>query len=172
MAETGGITVRRAEPGDFGRVEMLLKDIGELHRNHRPDIFGEAAVKYSSDEFAEILADDGRPVYVACSRDGTVVGYAFCIIRDIKGTKLLTERREMYLDDLCVDGSFRGRGVGSLLFRHVIDEAARFGCTSLELNVWSFNSSAIAFYEKMGMKPRNMHYEIRIGDAAEDGKEK
>ncbi|MBP5236116.1 MAG: GNAT family N-acetyltransferase [Clostridia bacterium] len=167
MAETGGITVRRAEPEDFGRIETLLRDIGELHRMHRPDIFGDAAVKYSSDEFAEILADAGRPVYVACGRDGTVIGYAFCVIRDIKETKLLNERREMYLDDLCVDGSFRGQGVGSILFRHVSDEAARFGCTSLELNVWSFNSPAIAFYEKMGMKPRNTHYEIRVGDGGD-----
>ena len=65
----------------------------------------------------------------------------------------------IYIDDLCVDETCRGKGVGEALFEHVKNEARRMGCYEVNLNVWEGNE-ARRFYEKMGMKPKETQMEI------------
>ena len=66
----------------------------------------------------------------------------------------------LFIDDLCVDAKTRGQHVGKSLFEYVKSEAERLGCYEVTLNVWSGNTSAEKFYEKMGMrtKERQMEY--------------
>ena len=65
----------------------------------------------------------------------------------------LTDRTELYIDDLCVDEAARGQHVGSALYHHVCDWAADHGFYNVTLNVWSCNPRAQGFYEAMGLKP-------------------
>ena len=39
------------------------------------------------------------------------------------------------------------------LYRAALDLARELGCYNLTLNVWSCNPEAMAFYERMGLKP-------------------
>lgn len=66
----------------------------------------------------------------------------------------------LFIDDLCVDAKTRGQHVGESLFEYVKSEAERLGCYEVTLNVWSGNTSAEKFYEKMGLrtKERQMEY--------------
>ena len=68
------------------------------------------------------------------------------------GTNLVP-RKTVYIDDICVDSSLRGKGIGTLLYEYSVSEAEKMGCYNVTLNVWSFNTSAMRFYEKCGMKP-------------------
>ena len=102
-------------------------------------------------ELKEIINDDKRPVFVAESDDG-VIGYAFCIHRQILNDTSLTDVRTLYIDDLCVDEIARGKHIGKSLYDYVKDYAKKIGCYNLTLNVWECNGSAKAFYEKMGLK--------------------
>ena len=43
-------------------------------------------------------------------------------------------------------------------------EAVRLGCYEVTLNVWEGNDSAKAFYEKMGLKPKETQMEYIIKD--------
>ena len=58
------------------------------------------------------------------------------------------------IDDLCVDESARGQHVGEELFEFVKAEAKRLGCYEIMLTVWEGNDPAKAFYDKMGMRPK------------------
>ena len=71
--------------------------------------------------------------------------------------------KSLFIDDLCVDADTRGMHVGSALFEFAKEEAKRFSCYELTLNVWEGNDSARHFYEKMGMKPKEtqMEYILR-----------
>ena len=51
------------------------------------------------------------------------------------------------LDDLWVDPTRMGRGLGSCLFRLAADRARELGATRLE---WGAERHALGFYEKMG----------------------
>ena len=72
-------------------------------------------------------------------------------------------RKELYIDDLCVDEAARGKGVATALFRFVTDTAKAAGADFITLNVWHGNS-ALDFYEKMGMKPRKVFMDLPLED--------
>lgn len=65
----------------------------------------------------------------------------------------------LFFDDLCVDAKTRGQHVGESLFEYVKSEAKRLGCYEVTLNVWSGNTSAEKFYEKMGLKTKERQME-------------
>ena len=59
-------------------------------------------------------------------------------------------RPGIYIEDLYVDESFRGRGFGYALFRHIARLAVERGCGRLEWSVLDWNKPAIRFYETLG----------------------
>ena len=155
------MTIRRAEERDAPLVTALLSQVLEIHAAIRPDVFVSGTTKYSPDELAAIFADESTPVYVA-EDVGEVVGYTFCAIKDDAGRDFLVPAKTLYIDDLCVDQTRRGGGVGEALFRFVFGEAQKLGCTNITLNVWEGNDAARRFYEKMGMKPRATTMELSL----------
>ena len=106
--------IRRAENRDIPGMISLLYQVGGVHHDLRPDIFRPAALKYTPEQLEEILRDETKPIFVA-DADGFVAGYCFCQIRSYDGTGVSTCRKELYVDDLCVDENRRGQHVGSAL---------------------------------------------------------
>ena len=150
--------IRRAENRDIERILFLLSQVLEVHASIRPDIFVSGTTKYSENELKEMVADDNKPIYVA-EEEGVVLGYVFCQIKEPPFTSTMVKRKTIYIDDLCVDSSSRGRHVGEQLFEFVKEEARRLGCYDITLNVWTGNDGAERFYEKMGMKTRERQME-------------
>lgn len=149
------MTIRRAEKTDIDGINKLLRQVLDIHHNGRPDIFKADAKKYTDSELEEILCDDTRPIFVAVE-DGNVLGYAFCVFVQNKDNNILTDVKSLYIDDICVDESIRGKHIGSSLYSYVLDFAKESGCYNITLNVWSCNPTAIAFYEKCGMQPQKV----------------
>jgi ribosomal protein S18 acetylase RimI-like enzyme len=82
----------------------------------------------------------------------SMLGYVFCAYEEPAASANLVPRRSLYIDDLCVDESARGRRVGRALFDYVLEEARKAGCYEITLNVWEGNDSARAFYERVGFR--------------------
>lgn len=162
--------IRRATIADIPDLDRLLFQVAAVHHDGRPDLFKPNAKKYTDEELTEIIADDERPIFVY-DDNGTadddrepgqshrVLGYAFCIFQRHDGSHVLTDITTLYIDDLCVDESVRGRHVGTALYRHVLDFAREQGCYNVTLNVWSCNPSAMAFYEHCGLTPQKVGME-------------
>ena len=146
------MVIRNAEEKDVDRILDLLLQVNNVHAEGRPDLFKKDMRKYKRDEVQKLLCDENVFIYVA-DLDGECVGYAFCEYSEIEEGSNLVPRKTIYIDDICVDGSQRGKGVGTLLYNHVESESKKMGCYNITLNVWSFNDSAMKFYEKCGMKP-------------------
>lgn len=145
--------MRRAQASDIPDIQRLLVQVCTVHAEGRPDLFQAGGTKYTADELEEIVADDGRPIFVCVGEDGCVLGYAFCVIEDFTQDTARTHVRSLYIDDICVDEAARGRHVGSTVYNYVIDWAREQGFYNVTLNVWSCNPGAQRFYEAMGMKP-------------------
>ncbi|MBQ5951440.1 MAG: GNAT family N-acetyltransferase [Lachnospiraceae bacterium] len=154
--------IRRAADADIPALLRLLSQVLELHAQNRPDIFIPGTTKYTEPELQELLRDETRPIYVAADDDGAVLGYAFCQLRRPPFTTTMVPFTAFFIDDLCVDETVRGQHIGEALFSHVLSEAKRLGCRDVTLNVWSFNEGARAFYERMGMTPKETLMEIRV----------
>ena len=146
--------VRRAKKEDITRILELLIQVDMVHHNGRPDLFKGPATKYGADELEEIIKNDSTPVFVCVNEEGTVMGHAFCMHKQITDDRVLTDVRTLYIDDICVDEAFRGHGVGRALYDHVIEYARSLDFYNVTLNVWSCNPGAVKFYEAMGLTPQ------------------
>ena len=155
------MTVHPVTTADIPRIIDLLKQVGGVHHDLRPDLFRSGAQKYNETDLESLLTDPARPIFAAVE-DGKLLGYCFCILEETKNNPVLMDDKTLYIDDLCVDETIRGKHVGKALYEHARAYAKEIGCRSLTLNVWCGNDSAMAFYEKRGLKPRKIYMEDRL----------
>ena len=60
--------------------------------------------------------------------------------------------RRLYVEDLFVRPSWRGKGYGKALLQHVAKKGMAAGASRLEWQVLDWNAPAIAFYESIGAR--------------------
>ena len=142
--------IRKAEKRDVGRIIELLHQVNMVHHVIRPDLFKPYTTKYDEQALEELLSDSNKPIFVF--DDGVVQGYAFCQVTEVKNDQLLQDIKTLYIDDICVDETARGKHVGKALYDYVHDYALSIGCYNITLNVWEGNEPAICFYRNMGMQ--------------------
>ena len=154
--------IRRAEPKDAPRISALLRQVLEVHASARPDMFKTGTQKYSEAEVVRLMREADRPIFVETDENDRVRGYAFCAVQTVKEEGPVTGRRELYIDDLCVDEAERRKGVAKRLYLFVKRFAAENGFDWITLNVWNDNTDAMAFYRAMGLTPRRTVMEMRV----------
>ena len=151
--------IRFAQSRDIPDMLNLLQQVGEVHHQIRPDLFRSGAQKYDEAALEALLKNPDRPIFIA-QNAGQVAGYAFCILQITKDDPVLQDRKVVYIDDLCVDEAQRGHGIAGALYQQVCQYARSIGCDAVTLNVWSGNDTAMAFYQKCGLKPQKVGMEF------------
>lgn len=152
------MTIRFACENDIPQMLDLLLQVGEVHHQIRPDLFRAGAQKYDEAALKRLLKTSDRPI-LAAEVDGKMVGYAFCILQVTKNDPVLCDRRVLYIDDLCVDESHRGRGIAGALYRRALELARELSCDAVTLNVWWGNDNALRFYENCGLQRQKIGME-------------
>ena len=142
--------IRKANKKDIKRIIELLHQVNMVHHVIRPDLFKPYTTKYNEQELETMLNDDSKPIFVF--DDGKVLGYAFCQVSEVRNHQLLEDIKTLYIDDICVDETSRGKHVGTALYEYVRDYAQSIGCNNITLNVWEGNEPALHFYRNMGMQ--------------------
>jgi|GEM_PF-28013 len=143
-------TIRRAVPTDVDVLSRLLRQVLAVHHTIRPDLFLPEGKKYSDAELLVILSDDSRPVFVY-EEQGVVQGYVFCA-EQRHGSGSEPEYSTLYIDDLCVEESARGKHVGMVLYEYARHYAVCNGYHNITLHVWEGNDQARVFYDHIGLK--------------------
>jgi GNAT superfamily N-acetyltransferase len=86
-----------------------------------------------------------KPIWKAfvAETEDSIVGFALYYVRysTWKGCRV-------YLEDLIVTESMRGKGVGKLLFNQLITETKELGYSGMVWQVLDWNEPAINFYKK------------------------
>ena len=152
--------IRKATEKDIPDINRLLHQVLTVHHEGRPDLFKPDCKKYTDSELKILLQDNTKPVFVAIDSAGNLLGYVFCILKIYQDNHIHTDRKELYIDDLCVESFMRGKHIGKNLYEYVLDYAKSIGCYHVTLNVWKCNPSAEAFYQAMGMKPYKTSMEV------------
>ena len=152
------LTIRRAVAADIPALDKLLYQVHKVHSDARPDLFKPGRKKYTDEELALILQDESRPIFVA-ERDGTVLGYAFCVHQQYAPESSMTAVKTLYIDDLCVDEEKRGAHIGTALYEFVLAYAKEHGYYNVTLNVWADNPGAVKFYEALGLRVQKLGME-------------
>ena len=152
--------IRKANKGDIKGLIALLYQADAVHHGIRPDLFKGNTPKYSEQELEAIIDDDSKPIFVF--DDGNILGHAFCQIVEVRNHRLLQDIKTLYIDDICVEETARGRHIGKALYEFVRDYAQSIGCYNITLNVWEGNAPAYSFYQNMGMRIQKTTMEVLL----------
>ena len=155
------MTVRKAIEKDIPRLGDLLRQVCLVHHNGRPDLFN-AGRKYTDEQLKDLLADANAPILVAVDETDTVLGYCFCVYQQPAEGGALKAVKTLYIDDLCVDENCRGKGIGKAVYQEILRYAKMRRASSVTLNVWCCNESAMKFYESLGLKPQKIGMEVKL----------
>jgi GNAT superfamily N-acetyltransferase len=131
------INLRIAKKDDCPRLLELVNELALFER--APE-----EVTVTLQEFEE-AGFGNKPVWKAfvTEADGLIVGFALYYIRysTWKGCR-------MYLEDLIITESWRGKGIGKMLFDRLIQEVRELGFNGMTWQVLDWNEPAINFYKK------------------------
>ena len=150
--------IRNMVLNDYNEVDRLMAQVHQLHVNGRPDLYIDVDHIYSFDQFKEMVENEDM-ITILAEDEEKVVG--ICMV-SMRARTCMVKRRTAYMEDLCVDEAYRGKGIGKKLFSYAKDQAVKMGAERLDLMVWDFNESARKFYESMGMKPQRYIYETML----------
>ena len=150
--------IRFAKVEDVPGILSLLQQVGRVHHEGRPDIFRHDAQKYGPSQVLGLLDKPCTPIFVAVEEQA-VLGYCFCQLKSHFQDPVLCDRKELYIDDLCIDENHRGQHIGKALYEAAHRYGVQSGCDSITLNVWCCNPGAMAFYESLGMLPQKITME-------------
>ena len=144
-----------ASETDFEAVNRLARQVIQHHAQWDPSlqIVDET---YPLDFFRECIQGDsihGNAIYVA-REHGEVVGFMRFYLWQTNGTVTL-KRTMIQIDDIGVEESLRNRGIGQRMMAALFDLARSLGCDGVNLYVDAPNESAIAFYQKCGLRIKN-----------------
>jgi GNAT superfamily N-acetyltransferase len=135
------VTIRAATPADVGAVFALMRELAEFEKLTHLFVATEAGVHDAL--FGPRPASEAL---VAQAQDGRIVGYALYF----HNYSTFLGRRGLYLEDLYVQPSQRGSGLGTGMLRRLAALAVERECGRFEWTVLDWNQPAIRFYEKMG----------------------
>ena len=131
------VTIRKALPADCTRMLELINELALYER--APHEVTVTPLHFMQSGFGP------APVWWAlvAEEDGVVNGFALYYIRysTWKGQR-------MYLEDLLVTETSRGKGVGGLLMDGLIAEAKEKKLSGIVWQVLNWNEPAINFYKK------------------------
>ena len=153
--------IRKANINDLNSIKNLLEEILYVHHKLRPDIFKEKGQKFSDDELLSFLKDDNNLIFVY-EIDGKVVGHLFLDIKIYNETGATHPYKTLFIEDLSIDEDYRRQGIGKSLMNFAFDYAKTIGAGNVKLHVWEGNTSAIKFYESLGMKPQKHVFEYLL----------
>jgi len=151
-----GAQLREARRGDEPGILNLIHALAVYERE--PD-----AVENTVEALAETLfGDDPRAFTHVVERDGEIVGIAIWFLT----YSTWTGRHGIWLEDLIVDETQRGRGYGKALIASLAAVCVEREYSRLEWTVLDWNAPAIAFYRSLDATPMDEWTTQRLtGDA-------
>ena len=134
------LSIRRARPGEAGLVLDFVRDLAEYEKlSHE--------VEATEADIADALFGSDPRLFCAIAEwNGEPVGFAVWFLN----FSTFSGRHGIYLEDLYVRPSHRGRGLGKALLVYLAKECVDNGWSRLQRAVLDWNAPSIAFYKSLG----------------------
>ncbi len=148
--DTGAI-IRDALPNDLPHIVSLWQETLIEHVQTEPDYYqtDDQALKFYFNMLDRIRETSDHYLRVA-TVDDYVVAFLYGYMRYLP--PVFKSGKQAYISDITVQKEYRSKGIGRLLFIDFANWAKRHFANSISLNVHVANTSAIEFYEKLGLK--------------------
>lgn len=140
--------IRKCTNSDFEQVTSLLLQLWPAKKQDPLRLKG---------AYERGLTASNQRYFVAVD-NGLIVGFVSLSFRN----SLWQEGLLANIDELVVDDSARGQGIGKSLVEYVTDQARKIGCTRIELDSAFHRTDAHAFYEHLGFEQRAYLYTMAV----------
>ncbi|KQZ50522.1 GNAT family acetyltransferase [Rhizobium sp. Root149] len=147
-----GILIRNATAGDEARFRELWASYLDFYQVTVSD-------EITASTFSKALSPDSSIFMQVAEVDGRVEGFALCLTHE--GTWILG--KDLYLEDLFVDASQRGKGVGRALLQDLVDLSKANGWSRLYWHTAETNVTARKLYDSFVQSDGHIRYRITIG---------
>ena len=156
MTHTTDLRIAPATPEDVPHILRFIKELADYEK-----LLHE--VTGSEDDLRrELFGPDPVARVVIAWWQGAPAGYALYFFN----FSTFLVRPGLYLEDLYVTPSLRGRGIGRALLAHLAAIAVARGCGRMEWSVLDWNEPSIGFYKSLGAVPMDEWTVFRLaGDA-------
>ena len=153
--------VRFAEKKDLERVNELRRQVSDLHVAGKPEVFRPGFPR-ELQEYIYTAWKDPRQAIVVNERDGVICGFA--VLHHITKPESPYSYGREYLDinEFGVDEACRRQGVATEMMDFIKEYAKEKGFHKIELNMWEFNRTALAFYEAVGFSTYRRYMETEV----------
>jgi GNAT superfamily N-acetyltransferase len=136
------LRLRPAQPADIAQILTFIRELAEYERAP------EKAVATPADIQRYVFGEHPLAFVVMADWNGAPAGFALWFYN----FSTWEGRPVLYLEDLFVRPSLRGRGIGKALLKHLAAVALRKGCTRYVWQVMDWNKPSLEFYEAMGAR--------------------
>lgn len=153
--------IRFAKREELEEVNVLRKQVNDIHAAGRPDIFRAGFTDELRDYVYEIFEDENKDIVIAIE-NGEICCMA--VINEIHkpSNPFMLERSFLDVDEFCVKDTFRRKGIAGQMIVYIKSIAKERGLQKLELNMWEFNEEALAFYEAAGFHTYRRYMEMEL----------
>jgi len=104
------------------------------------------------------LLSEANSYILVAEIKGVVVGFVNFTTRKT----ILHRSLSGLIDELIVDKSYRGKGVGKQLLSSAIKKSRKLGCCEVEVSTEKTNAKAREFYRQCGFTERGVFFEIDL----------
>ena len=152
--------IRYATLADIEKINILRKQVNDLHIQGEPQIF-KLGFSVEMQQYVLQFLDNDQKVLLVCEQDNIVVGYAMVSFVVKPETPYRYELRFAEIEEIGVDKNCQSQGCGKQLMNEIIKISKQKGFLQIELNMFTFNKSAETFYEKLGFETYRKHLRLR-----------
>ena len=151
------MNIRYLKDSDRAGVCKLSHQINCDHYLNEPEVFCKPVAEGDDWDFwKDSHEKDNGFVLVAVSNDH-VVGFVSAEVSDTPKLPFLNPMKRCKIATIVVSDKHQKKGIGTALFEKVSEIAKERGAQRLVLDVFTFNNTAVDFYENHGFKSTATH---------------
>ncbi len=164
MAMEYDLQIRLATQEDAETISVLNMDVQRIHAEAFPHIFKPPSIEaFPAWMIREWLANPDNFIYLGYL-EGQAIGYVFAEVRRQLETSSKYALDSVYIHQMSLKPEYQSRGYGSKLMEAVKHLAKEKGISTIALDVWTFNTQARAFYQKLGFVNYNERMWLELTD--------
>ena len=143
-------SIRLATMKDMDGMNRVWGEIEAQHAAALPQVFKRVTNPTRDRRYvASILADRNSAIFVA-EMNERIIGLIQVMMQESPDVPYMVPRRFAKVSDLVVDNDFQHMTIGAQLMHQAEKWAINKRASSMELNVFEFNSGARSFYQSIG----------------------
>ena len=153
--------IRLAIEKDFDALNILRKEVNDLHVAGEPKIF-KGFTAPMQEYLRGYLGANPAKLALVYEENSEIVGFAMLEFVNKPESAHAYSSIFLKVEEIGVSKNFQGRGIGNALIEKAKIIAREKGVLEIQLDVWAFNKSALKFYKNAGFENYREYLRLKI----------